>query len=57
MIAKITKDGMLIIESETELEAYALKHWMKENPINEPLNLMLMARSNYGQKEEIKTVN
>jgi hypothetical protein len=57
MKAKITKDGLLIIESETDIESYALKHWIKENPINESLHLMFMTHIPYDQKEEIKNDN
>ncbi|MDB0600709.1 hypothetical protein PL373_06030 [Tenacibaculum maritimum] len=31
MQAKITKDGLLEITSETHLEAYALRKWSKDN--------------------------
>ena len=33
MKAKINKDGRLIISVDNELEVYALKKWMEENPI------------------------
>lgn len=31
MTAELTKDGVLIIRAELELEAYALKKWMEDN--------------------------
>jgi len=34
MKANITAKGMLIIESETALESYALEQWLKSNPID-----------------------
>lgn len=54
MKAKITKDGMLIIEAETEIETYAMRHWLKENPIEIPMNLMIIASNPLNIKQEIK---
>lgn len=34
MKARIDSKGMLTIESESELEAYALDRWMEQNPID-----------------------
>jgi uncharacterized metal-binding protein len=31
MTVELTKDGLLKIEAEIELEAYALKKWVEEN--------------------------
>jgi hypothetical protein len=31
MKTEINKDGLMTIKAETELEAYALKKWTKEN--------------------------
>lgn len=32
MKAEITRNGLLCISAETELEAYALSRWLEENP-------------------------
>lgn len=31
MTVELTKDGLLKVEAENELEAYALKKWIEEN--------------------------
>lgn len=35
MKAKLNAEGKLIIEAENELESYALKNWLKENPFTD----------------------
>ena len=54
MKAKITKDGMLVIEAETEIEAYALKHWVNENYFDDKMNLLICCNNPFNQKGIIK---
>jgi hypothetical protein len=44
MTATIDKDGILMIEAETELEAYALSKWADENFTSEENTAYLSPR-------------
>ena len=56
MKAAINKDGLLIIESETELESYALKQWLKNNP-QILANVLFIANNPFNQKTELRPQN
>lgn len=53
MKATINKDGILTIESETELESYALKQWLSNNPVN-ATSLLFIATDKMYQKNELR---
>ena len=54
MKARINKNGMLIIEAETEIESYALRHWVNENSFDENMNLLLMCNNPFNMEKETK---
>lgn len=56
MKATINKDGMLTIESETELESYALKQWLNNNLVN-ATNMLFIATDKMYQKNDLRPQN
>lgn len=56
MKATINKDGLLTIETESELESYALKQWLNTNPVLAK-NLLFIANDDFNQKKELRPTN